>query len=351
MRIHQDIRLAETLPKEFYLDAAIHREILDKIFKKAWLFAADEACLPENGFLFPTKVVDDPILFTKDKNGDVHCMSNVCTHRGFLITDEPCKKRVLTCRYHGRCFNFDGSFRSMPQFEEVENFPSEKDHLHPIPFANLGPLYFVGLDTDFAFAEYMKPVLDRIPWFPWDKLYYHNSRNYTVKANWMLYCDNYLEGFHIPFVHPGLNEAIEYETYAYELFESGSLQIGESSDGIDAHDIPTGTVDGEKNIYAYYFHMFPNLMLNVYPWGLSLNQVIPITHNETRIHYRTYFIPGKEHLLDEDRIHETELEDDEVVEAVQRGLASSFYSRGRYSVSMEVALHHFHKFIDRSIPS
>ena len=59
------------------------------------------------------------------------------------------------------------------------------------------------------------------------------DRLHNVSANWLLYVDNYLEGFHIPYVHKALNSVIDYSTYQTELFDNAVLQIGEGQEDED----------------------------------------------------------------------------------------------------------------------
>ena len=114
------------------------------------------------------------------------------------------------------------------------------------------------------------------------------SKDYEVKANWALYCDNYLEGFHIPFVHHDLAKQFEYDEYSVELFPYSNLQLGIGKDGQDCFNLPNSSVDYGKNIIAYYFWVFPNMMFNFYPWGLSLNIVKPISKDLTKIEFRSF---------------------------------------------------------------
>ena len=98
----------------------------------------------------------------------------------------------------------------------------------------------------------------------------------------MLYVDNYLEGFHIPFVHPELNQALDYSGYSTEVFDGGVLQIGKASQGDVKFDLPENHPDYGQEIAAYYLWLFPNTMFNFYPWGLSVNIVIPISPEKTK---------------------------------------------------------------------
>ena len=75
------------------------------------------------------------------------------------------------------------------------------------------------------------------------------SRDYEVKANWALYCDNFLEGFHIPFVHGSLDQALSYADYSIELFPFSVLQLGVGSSGTETFDTPSGSPDCGRNCH------------------------------------------------------------------------------------------------------
>jgi choline monooxygenase len=167
-----------------------------------------------------------------------------------------------------------------------------------------------------------------------------------VRANWALYVDNYLEGFHIPFVHASLNEAIDYGEYTTELFEGSSLQLGIAKPGEPAFELPAGSPDAGKRVAAYYWWLFPNTMFNFYPWGLSINVVEPQGHERTRVRFLSYVWDEKK--LDQGAgagLDRVEREDEAVVEAVQAGTRGSLYTRGRYSPTREQGVHHFHRML------
>lgn len=232
----------------------------------------------------------------------------------------------------------------MPGFEDVNGFPTAEDDLYVLATESIGPMHFAQLREGPSFESVFGPMLNEMSWFGFDELTYRPgaSHDYFVDAHWALYCDNYLEGFHVPYVHPGLNEALDVEEYTVELFEGCSLQIGVADDGEeDLLKIPSSHRLGNKRIYAMYWWVFPNLMFNFYPWGISFNVVEPISIIKTRIRFFS-FARSSEPDPDVSQIHQTELEDEVVVESVQKGLQSSFYNRGRFSPKHEKAVHHFH---------
>ena len=135
-------------------------------------------------------------------------------------------------------------------------------------------------------------------------------------------------------------------TYKTILLKNGVLQYTESKNKNDGLNIPNGYVDYKKNIYGYYYWIFPNIMLNFYNWGLSINIIEPITKNKSRIRFLSY--PIKDYTQPEDTdasLDKVEKEDQKVVLNVQKGIKSRLYNRGRYSPQHELGVHHFHKLI------
>jgi choline monooxygenase len=359
--IDPDIARATTLDTAFYTDPELFTLGKEKLFAPSWQFVGDVMSVAAPGDALPMTLLegylDEPLVLVRDKDRELRLLSNVCTHRGNIVVAEPCRLTQLRCRYHGRVFDLDGQFRSMPEFKEVANFPSSADNLVSLPLERWGPWLFTslasgggrpGLSAGGGFRDYCGDMIDRLHWLPLDnyELRPELNREFTVKAHWALYCENYLEGFHIPFVHAGLNSVIDFGNYTTELFRYSSLQLGIAKDDDEVFELPSSSPDHGKKVAAYYFFVFPNLMFNFYPWGLSVNIVKPIGLAETRVSFLTYVADESKY----DRgagsgLDLVEFEDEEVVEAVQRGVRSRFYTHGRYSVSREQGTHHFHRLI------
>ena len=342
--IDPDITCAETLPGSFYRDAATHERVRERVLARSWQLIADASAVAAPGACLPTAILDEPLVVTRDGEGALHCLSNVCTHRANLVVGEPCVATSLRCRYHGRRFGLDGRFHSMPEFERACDFPSARDDLPRVPFGRWGRLLFASLDPVCALEELLAPVRARLPSLDPDALARDPSgdRAFDVAANWALYCDNYLEGFHIPFVHPALSGALDYGAYETELHPFGTLQLGVAAAGEDAF----AELDAGRRIAAYYFWLFPSTMLNFYPWGLSVNVVRPLAVDRTRVEYQAWVLDrarrstGAGAALDR-----VEAEDEAVVESVQRGVRARLYRRGRYSPTRETGVHHFHRLL------
>jgi choline monooxygenase len=354
-RIDPEIGRAETLPGRWYADPEVHARVRERVFARSWHLVARESEVRVPGQVLPAwlggGILDEPILLTRDREDRLHCLSNVCTHRGALVCEGPGVESVLRCRYHGRRFGLDGSFLSMPEFEGVEGFPSSADDLPRLELASWRGLLFAALEPAFPFADLVAPLDERIGHLPFGsaQLDPAGSREYLVRANWALYCDNYLEGFHVPYVHAGLAAAIDYGSYRTELFRWSSLQVGVAAGGEETFDLPADHPDagrGEERIAAFWFWLFPNLMLNVYPWGLSINVVEPLTVDRTRVRYsRLVWDASRIETSAGAALDRVEREDEAVVESVQLGVSSRLYHRGRYSPARETGVHHFHHLL------
>ncbi len=351
VEIAEEIARASTLPGSFYRDPAVFERVRERVFTRSWhwLGAADRVKAP--GTVWPTLLLEgaleEPIVLTRDLDDRLHCLSNVCTHRGALVCEGAGVEQMLRCRYHGRRFGLDGRFHSMPEFDGVEGFPSAADDLPELPLACWKQFLFAALDPVVPFEGLVAEMDRRVGWLPLEQAVFDpsRSRDYLVKANWALYCDNYLEGFHVPYVHSALADVLDYGSYRTELFDRSVLQVGIAKGGEAAFDLPASSPDHGQRITAYYFWLYPNLMFNFFPWELSVNVVKPLGPDRTRVSFLSYvWDPAALELAaySSDRV---EREDEEVVESVQVGVGSRLYQRGRYSVERETGVHHFHRLL------
>lgn len=356
LEVHADITQAATLPSSFYKDPSIFEQTKEKVFARSWQFIGDTDDLKAPGSVKPITVLegclDEPIVLTRDFNDSLHAMSNVCTHRGMLVAETGGVERFLRCRYHGRRFGLDGCFHSMPEFEAVQNFPSKADDLPKIAFETWDKLAFVNLNPSVSLETMLAPIKARLGWLPLREFYFDQTRarDYLVRANWALYCDNYLEGFHIPYIHASLNAAIDYSSYTTEQYEWCNLQLGVASSGETVFDLPRSSPDYGQKIAAYYYWVFPNMMLNFYPWGLSINVVRPLGHDRCKVSFIPYVWDASK--LESGAgagLDRVEREDEVVVEAVQRGVRSRFYDTGRFSPVREACVHHFHRLLSAAL--
>jgi choline monooxygenase len=335
--VEADITVASTLPGSFYADADAYQRMADRVFARTWqwLGPLDDVTAP--GSLSPRDLLpgclDEPLLLARDGAGELRCLSNVCTHRGNILVKAPCQAKEIRCGYHSRRFDLAGSMTFMPEFKDARNFPSTSDNLPQLAFAQWGGQAFAAIDPAAPFVDFMGEARASVAAEPLGRMAHDSGRDrdFIVSAHWALYVENYLEGFHIPFVHASLNEVVDYSSYASELHRYSNLQL--------AHD-------KQGKVAARYWWVFPNLMFNFYPWGLSLNVVQPLAIDRTRVLFRSFvWDPSKLETGAGAGLDRVEAEDEAIVQAVARGVRSRLYTRGRYSPTRERGVHHFHRLL------
>lgn len=347
-----DAPTATTPPSAVYTDPAALDLQIDRVLARAWHPVPTP---PGPHHVVPVDPLDGlarlPALITHDKRSGLHAISNVCTHRGAILVTETCKTRTIRCPYHARCFKLDGQLSAAPGFEDAPSFPRDTDNLPKLSLETLGPIAFLAHEPAIPFGPWLEALRDRCGYLPWESLVYDETgeEDYEVAAHWQLYVDNYLEGFHIPYVHPGLNQALDASDYAIECHPWSTLQVGIAANPSDAFPAaPEGHPDHGQAVAAYYWWLCPNLMLNLYPWGVSMNIVIPRDTRHSVVRYRRWiWDPSRLQTGAGSDLDTVEREDHLVVERCGRGVRSRLYDRGRYSGAHERGVHHAHGLLNR----
>jgi choline monooxygenase len=342
IEVDADIGRACTPDAHFYLDTTVFAAVRERVFARSWQWLGPSPDVAGPGALAPRVLLpgllDEPLLLARDGAGTLRCLPNVCTHRGHLLVDAPCRRDDIRCPYHSRRFELDGRMSFMPGFEDAPDFPREHDHLRALPLAEFGGHAFTAVHSPpCGLDALLAPVHRHLPQLALQSFEHDASRDrsFEFDAHWALYVENYLEGLHIPFLHPGLMQQLDWRRYRYELHDWGNLQLG-----LDEHGA----------VAAHYFWLFPNLMLNFYPWGLSLNQVQPLAPARTRVIFRAYV--SRPELLGQGAggaLDSVEFEDEAAVQSVQRGLRSRHHRSGRYAPQHERGVHQFHRLLARAL--
>jgi len=336
-RVDPDIAAAATIASRFYSDRGAFERSREAIFARTWQWIGDLADVAAPETLSPRAMLpallDEPLLLARDADARLRCLSNVCTHRGNILVAAPCAAKQIRCGYHSRRFDLAGRMTFMPEFGEAKDFPSPADDLPAVAFGEWAGHGFASLAPAAPLEAFIAEMAASVAHEPLTRMRADpaRSRDYEVRAHWALYVENYLEGFHIPFVHAGLNAVVDYGAYETRLFRYSNVQLAQTKDAKPA---------------AQYWWIFPNLMLNFYPWGLSLNLVEPRALDSTRVAFRAYvWDPSRLETGAGAALDRVEAEDEAIVEAVQRGVRSRLYRGGRYSPSRERGVHHFHRLL------
>ncbi|HYL91610.1 MAG TPA: aromatic ring-hydroxylating dioxygenase subunit alpha [Alphaproteobacteria bacterium] len=346
--IHPDAAQALTLPARYYLDSAIAPLEKENIFACSWQIVGHTSQIPNPGSFFTADLAGEPLLIVRNSGGGVKGFYNVCRHRAGPPAEGCGERKVFRCGYHGWTYSLDGALLNAPECEGVANFRHEDFALVPVRVEIWSGLIFVNLDVSARpLLESLGQLPKQMARFRLDAMQLHQRRVYPMQCNWKTYIDNYLEGYHLPSVHPGLNRELDYSSYITQLFSNYSLQSSPIRGAENEKTVQRRYSQAHGDDVAEYYWVFPNWMLNCYPDNVSVNIVLP-TSAETSIAIFEWYFPADmlSTAAPEQTVKfsdEIQIEDVRICEVVQKNLRSRSYSRGRYSVKQERGLHHFHR--------
>jgi choline monooxygenase len=344
---------AHTILSSWYFDPEIAALERRKVFGDTWQMAARTDQLAEPGAFVTLDIAGEPIVVVRDDAGTLRAFHNVCRHRAAQVVNEPCGTLTkLRCRYHGWTYDLAGRLRGVPEFDGVEDFCRDEEGLVPLAVATWGPLVFVHEGTPAqSLHEYLAPLPERASALGIDGLHFAGRREYELGCNWKVFVDNYQDGgYHVNTVHPGLAGALDYAHYRTENQGNTSVQISplKPSDDPTVGKVRTG-------LNAYYWWVFPNLMINLYQDVMDTNLVLPLGPDRCRVVFDFYFTQvegpdAQKFIADSIAVaHQVQMEDWQVCEEVQRGLKSRSYDAGRFSVKRESGGYHFHQLLARKL--
>jgi len=336
-------RLAEaaTLPSWVYVDPEIVEREARRVFGATWQLVGRLEQVAEPGRFFTAAVAGEPIVVVRGADFVLRALSNVCRHRAGPVSSGEGSVGSFRCGYHGWTYALDGRLRGTPEFEGVEGFDRGSCRLPEFRVETWLGLVFVNLTTD---APPLRQELSELAPFleskGLDRMRLAGRRDWTLDCNWKVYVDNYLEGYHIPIVHPGLMQELDYAAYRTETFRLHSLQEAPIKESPEKR-----LRKAEGDAEARYYWVYPNLMLNVYPDNFSTNVILPLGPERTLTVFEWFFREPASPEVAPTLAFSDEIqhEDIAICEAVQRGLRSRTYDRGRFSVKRENGVHHFHR--------
>lgn len=341
----QQLERAFALPAPFYSEAdtlPIERQC---VFSRSWQLAAHHRQLSAVGDHVVAEVAGLPVLIVRGDDGELRAFHNVCRHRaGPIALCNGRGARSLRCRYHGWTYTLKGQLRSAPEMKDAEDFDLAQIHLPQISVASWQGLVFVSLcDEAPPFADVVAGIDQRLNNTSLLDYSFHQRISYDIACNWKVYVDNFLEGYHLPFVHPGLNRLLDYRSYLTETTRWHSLQWS--------------PLESEQNFYgggdALYYFIYPNTMLNILPGRLQTNCVVPLGVDRCRVDFDYYYASDKAQgqsvveLCEEDLSFSDEVqqEDISICEQVQKNLVTGSYQAGRLNPKRESGVFHFHELL------
>ncbi|MDR3508154.1 MAG: aromatic ring-hydroxylating dioxygenase subunit alpha [Caulobacteraceae bacterium] len=331
----------ETLPASVYRDPALWPQERTRIFAASWQFVTHDSALAQAGDWVAEAVAGYPVVVVRGEDGAIRAFHNVCRHRAGPLTqgDSGHCEGVLTCRYHGWTYTLDGRLRAARDFGPSPDFDPRAFGLYPVRVELWRGLVFVALDSAIApLAEWLAPLERRLGSADWSGLHIAGKRQHLIACNWKTYVENYLEGYHVPLIHPTLDAEIDSARYSVTM--EGRIAL---------HEAPLRKPDAVyEGLWAW---LWPNIGVNIYGRGLMMERMSPIGPSQTggpgqtRLDY-IYLMPEGETVSEETMAMSDVVvaEDLWVVERVQQNLDADVYTTGRLSSRHEGGVAAFQAF-------
>lgn len=324
------------VPASAYTDDAQWRREMDLIFLRVPVMVGVSHEIPEPGDYKACEFLGRPLLITRQDDGSVRVMLNVCTHRGMVLTpDGTGNRKRFVCKYHAWSFGHDGELQRVAGENTFGSVDKCSRGLTQLPCRERGGLIFAvltpGVEIDFdAWLGGMIEDIEEVNFPAW---HFSGTREITG-ANWKVAYDGYLEGYHFASAH---TETIYPRTYSNIMhFDAYGphLLIGFPQRGIieKLKDVPPEDYWQQETVgYDFIRLLFPNVSIFVAPEMTQVAQLIPGPTVDRNITVMYYFHRKAPASAEETAANETMIdwlkgvvqeEDYDLGLQVQRGLQS-----------------------------
>lgn len=321
---------------------------LARVLRRCAVPFCPSAALPVPGSYLARVAAGVPLLVVRGKDGTTRAFRNACRHRGVALAEGAGCARSFVCPYHAWTYELDGRLRHVPHEAGFPGLDKATHGLVPVRCEERSGLVFVTQD------EPLPDPLDPLPemFTPGAELF--ATREVEFDANWKVLLESFIEGYHIRYTHGETFYPYGYDNLNLIDFYGRSSRVTYPFRRIEKlRDVPPEQrrLDG-KLTFAY--HVFPNVLVIMLSRHTNLVVLEPLAVDRTRqITWSIASGVGEEALAEAQRdakyVGETGVvEDQAVVHAIQRGLASGaneVFTFGHY----ESAIVHFHRTLDAAL--
>lgn len=366
--IHASVGGVHGLPNGVYT----RRDFFDwerrHIFAPRWFGVAFGADVPEVGDVRKVDVLGTSIIVVRDRDG-INVFHNVCRHRGRQLVDETATRAVLLrCPYHAWTYRLDGTLNGTPNVggagvHAIDGFDKSAYGLFRIESRVWMDTVFINLDGRAApFEEYFAPVEERLTrlWGPSARDALRPARGdcleMEVASNWKLAVENYLESYHLPTIHPGLNGYSPLSRhYHYHDAEDFAGQGVTSYDPVPHTGKSMPTIPGwpeHSAKTAEYPALYPNVLIGAQNDHFYTMLLLPVDADRTLERARLQFV-GDAASNDESAATRAAIlegwrnvfqEDVEAVQGMQTGRRCDAFDGGVFTPLMDQPTRHFHRW-------
>jgi Rieske 2Fe-2S family protein len=340
---------ARTLAGRYYTSDEVLAEENARLFPRQWICVGREVDVATAGQFFTATVAGESLIVVRDKSGALHAHYNVCRHRGTrLCTQESGSfSSTIQCPYHAWTYSLDGTLVGAPHMDDTPGFAKRDYPLHEAAVQTWEGFIFVNLvaKNSELFAQSFSVLENRFARYNLPSLVSVRRIDYEVSANWKLIMQNYSECLHCPTIHPELSTKLPYTSGANDLTEGAFLggymeiKAPHESATISGRScaLPLGSLPEQDRNRAYYYTLFPTMMLSIHPDYAVFYTVLPTGAQQSRVRCEWMVnpaapsAPGYNIADAEEFWDKTNRQDWHICEQSQAGVRSRVYAPGPYS--------------------
>ena len=333
------MHLVDTLDATAYTDPGRYQHERLAVFHSAWVLIGYEHQFRKPGDYVTEVVAEWPVFVQRGSDGALRAFHNVCPHRaGPIVPDGQGCQANLVCRYHGWAFSQDGDLLRARDFgaEDVGAELPDGIALNPIRVQTWRGFVFVCMDPSTPdLVEWLGAFPRECDEYPIESYEFHTRTVRPMSCNWKTYADNFLEGYHVPIVHPLLSRDVD--ALRYRVVTKGDRRW-------NLHVAPQRVDDGTFTGVFIYF--WPNFSLNIFHGGYAVERWVPRGVHGTDLIFEYFFSPDHDDIEAVVKVSEEVAEEDAAMaEAVQRNLDAGLYRSGLLSPRHENGLVDFKELL------
>ena len=350
----QDLNKARHTPGNIYASEEIYRQELQEYFYEDWLFVGRAEQLPNPGDFKAIRIVDQPVLLSRDKDGELKAFRNMCLHRGVEIAEGMGNSKHFKCPYHGWTYDLSGKLLGAAYMKDSEGFDPRGCKLPEVGLQVWRGNIFVSL------AESPQPFEEAIAEFEKDFAQLQSEKcrladvtTMTLECNWKFLHENLMDFYHVGVLHVNTFGArFSWTPDNVTLKDDGGITIRYDA----AASTPNGEtlfakapwLEDQPNSFACTGFRFPNLTLFGRIDMVKLMSAWPEGPNRCRVEIYMLFPeefhddPEFQKKLNVYKDYQMQIyeEDRSMIESMQLAMALPNYDPGRMS-TMEKPIHHF----------
>ncbi|MEM1297920.1 MAG: aromatic ring-hydroxylating dioxygenase subunit alpha [Pseudomonadota bacterium] len=186
------------MPPAFYTSPDVLAAEIEPVFLSGWLCVGRADEVAKIGDYYTIEMMEEPLIVTRDKSGEVKVLANVCRHRGSRLIEGRGEAKKFTCPYHAWTYGLDGGLVRAPL---IEGDLSECN-LHVFRSEVWMGWIFVNLDgTAPSLADQLADLDPYVRNYHPEEMRAHNPVHETWDVNWKGLAENFMEGYHLTPVH------------------------------------------------------------------------------------------------------------------------------------------------------